>query len=53
FATTVATQIGRKVDKVAGKGLSTEDYTSEEKAKLAGISSGATTTGTRPPIRLR
>lgn len=37
----VATQIGRKVDKVAGKGLSTEDYTSEEKAKLAGISSGA------------
>lgn len=41
FATTVATQIGRKVDKVAGKGLSTEDYTSEEKAKLAGISSGA------------
>ena len=35
FATTVATQIGRKVDKVAGKGLSTEDYTSEEKAKLA------------------
>lgn len=41
FATTVATQIGRKVDKIAGKGLSTEDYTSEEKAKLAGISSGA------------
>lgn len=41
FATTVATQIGRKVDKVAGKGLSTEDYTSEQKAKLAGISSGA------------
>ena len=41
FATTVATQIGRKVDKVAGKGLSTEDYTSEEKAKRAGISSGA------------
>ncbi len=41
FATTIATQIGRKVDKVAGKGLSTEDYTSEEKAKLAGISSGA------------
>ena len=30
FATTVATQIGQKVDKVAGKGLSTEDYTSEE-----------------------
>ena len=41
FATTVATQIGRKVDKVTGKGLSTEDYTSEEKAKLAGVAAGA------------
>lgn len=41
FATTVATQIGQKVDKVAGKGLSTEDYTSEEKAKLAGVATGA------------
>ena len=40
FATTVATQIGQKVDKVAGKGLSTEDYTSEEKAKLAGVAAG-------------
>lgn len=37
----VATQIGRKVDKVTGKGLSTEDYTSEEKAKLAGVAAGA------------
>ena len=41
FATTVATQIGQKVDKVAGKGLSTEDYTSEEEAKLAGVAAGA------------
>ena len=41
FATTVATQIGTKVDKVAGKGLSTEDYTSAEKAKLAGVAAGA------------
>ena len=41
FATTVATQIGRKVDKVTGKGLSTEDYTTEEKAKLAGVAAGA------------
>lgn len=38
FATTVATQIGNKVDQVDGKGLSTEDYTTEEKEKLAGIS---------------
>jgi len=30
-----------KVDKVAGKGLSTEDFTSAEKAKLAGIAGGA------------
>lgn len=30
--------INRKVDKVAGKGLSTNDYTNEEKEKLANIS---------------
>jgi hypothetical protein len=30
-----------KVDKVAGKGLSTEDYTTAEKDKLAGIQVGA------------
>ena len=30
-----------KVDAVAGKGLSTEDYTSEDKTKLAGIAAGA------------
>ena len=30
-----------KVDKVAGKGLSTEDYTTAEKNKLAGIEAGA------------
>jgi hypothetical protein len=30
-----------KVDKVAGKGLSTEDYTTAEKSKLAGIQAGA------------
>ena len=30
-----------KVDIVAGKGLSTEDYTSEDKTKLAGIAAGA------------
>ena len=33
-----------KVDKVAGKGLSTEDYTSEEKTKLSNIEAGATNT---------
>lgn len=30
-----------KVDKVAGKGLSTNDYTAAEKTKLAGIAEGA------------
>ena len=30
-----------KVDKVTGKGLSTNDYTNEEKTKLAGIGAGA------------
>jgi len=30
-----------KVDKAAGKGLSTEDYTTAEKNKLAGIAAGA------------
>jgi hypothetical protein len=30
-----------KVDKIAGKGLSTEDYTTAEKSKLAGIQAGA------------
>ena len=33
--------ISGKVDKVAGKGLSTEDYTTAEKIKLSGIASGA------------
>lgn len=51
FSATVAEQIGKKVDKVTGKGLSTEDYTTGEKAKLAGIASGAnnyTHPGTHP-----
>lgn len=33
--------LGGKVDKVAGKGLSSNDYTAAEKSKLSGISSGA------------
>ncbi len=41
FAATVAGQIGKKVDKVEGKGLSTEDYTTADKSKLAGIAAGA------------
>lgn len=33
--------LNNKVDKVTGKRLSTEDYTTEEKNKLAGIANGA------------
>lgn len=37
----VYSALGDKVDKVEGKGLSTNDYTTTEKDKLAGIASGA------------
>lgn len=33
----IKNQLSNKVDKVSGKGLSTNDYTTEEKQKLAGI----------------
>lgn len=39
--TNILNALSNKVDKVAGKGLSTEDYTSTEKTKLAGIEAGA------------
>lgn len=39
--TRVLSKLGSKVDKVDGKGLSTNDYTTEEKNKLAGIENGA------------
>jgi hypothetical protein len=42
ISTATQTALDLKVDKVVGKGLSTEDYTSTEKTKLAGIASGAT-----------
>lgn len=37
----IDTNISNKVDKVAGKGLSTEDYTTAEKNKLSGIETNA------------
>lgn len=42
-ATTYATiaAVGNKVDKIEGKGLSTNDYTTAEKKKLGGIAAGA------------
>ena len=36
-----STLFGTKVDKITGKGLSTEDYTSTEKTKLSGIEASA------------
>jgi hypothetical protein len=39
--TGLQTALDAKVDEVEGKGLSTEDYTSTEKSKLAGIEAGA------------
>ena len=47
FAVAMPTQsavdlaLGSKVDKVAGKGLSTEDYSTDEKTKLGGIAANA------------
>jgi hypothetical protein len=42
-----------KVSSVAGKGLSTEDYTTAEKTKLAGIAAGATANSTDAALRDR
>lgn len=41
IAQELASGLSTKVDKVEGKGLSTNDYTNEEKTKLAAIASGA------------
>ena len=38
---TIQAEVDSKVDKVDGKGLSTNDYTTAEKEKLAGIATGA------------
>lgn len=40
-AAALETSLGQKVDKVTGKGLSTEDYTSAEKTKLGALPSAA------------
>lgn len=37
----IVSRLNKKVDKVDGKSLSTNDYTTTEKNKLAGIASGA------------
>ena len=45
------TSIDGKVDKVTGKGLSTEDFTTAEKTKLAGVEAGATADQTASEIK--
>ena len=53
ISTATQTALDNKVDKVTGKGLSTEDYTTAEKSKLAGIAAGATAnTGTVTSVGL-
>lgn len=44
LCTVLKTVLSNKVDKVSGKGLSTNDYTIAEKNKLAGIAAGANKT---------
>lgn len=44
FWSKLKTSLSNKVDKITGKGLSTEDYTTAEKTKLAGLSNYDDTT---------
>ena len=49
----VNADLDTKVDKVTGKQLSTEDYTTDEKTKLSGIDTGATKNATDADLRDR
>ena len=55
FAQPMATtaDLGGKVDKVTGKGLSTQDYSTAERDKLAGIAVGATVNASDAQLRDR
>lgn len=53
FTNSVNTLDADKVDKVTGFGLSSNDYTSTEKTKLAGIAAGATVNSTDAALRDR
>ena len=44
IASTLSEQMNEKIDKVDGKGLSTNDYTDSDRNKLAGIEDGANKT---------
>lgn len=45
--------VQNKVDKIAGKGLSTEDYSTAEKTKLSGVAEGATANAADAALRDR
>lgn len=53
FNAGAATLDANKVDKIAGKGLSTNDYTTTEKTKLAGVATAATANDTDANLRNR
>ncbi|MGE8446705.1 MAG: hypothetical protein ACN6O1_10865 [Comamonas sp.] len=55
FVQTAAMQSGldTKVDKVTGKGLSTQDYSTDDRNKLAGIAAGATANASDAQLRDR
>ncbi|WP_414705097.1 hypothetical protein [Pseudomonas sp.] len=53
FATTMTNALANKVDKVAGKGLSTNDFTAALLTKLNGIAAGATANATDAQLRAR
>lgn len=48
-----AGSLDTKVDKIVGKGLSTEDYSTAEKSKLAAVAAGATANATNAELRDR
>lgn len=52
-STAQQTALNLKVDTVAGKGLSTEDYSTAEMTKLAGVDTGATANATDADLRDR
>lgn len=52
-STATVTALAGKVDKVSGKGLSSEDFTSGEKTKLSGIATSATANSTDVQLRDR
>ena len=52
-STATQAALDTKVDKVSGKGLSTEDYTTSEKTKLSNIAAGATQNASDASLRDR